>query len=266
MQKLNVGDFDPQRLPKDILIEILSRTARDTWSIALVCKLWSELVKLERYWYKLVYAKIAAIIGDQIDKERLGLIDVFCTAPYDLHISQIEPFSFRQRLEWMFSSKLEQVEPVTRVRHQCAKLNASYHSFVLVDSGSGKGIAWIWDKTDRTDFAVEFGYYYYAGDDRHYEYADNTYLRWFPIHPTLHKRIQKPGPKYIYEIWDPDRKKMWRGRAMTMINAVTKAKNKVPPEDAYDFGESGVGVWYDLNDHTTGNLERHRRFFDAKNK
>ena len=125
MQKQHQNGFDPQRIPKDILIEILSRRAEDAFNIALVCRVWSQLVKLERYWRGLVQLKLKSILGGIIDEERLKCVDVFCNAPYDLLVGQIQPLSLRQRVGWMF--------PQSQVTYRCAELSSDYCFFFLLD-------------------------------------------------------------------------------------------------------------------------------------
>ena len=131
-------------------------------------------------------------------------------------------------------------------------------SFFLLDRVSGDGMCWLWDRKYRTDFAIEFGQYNVARLEYHH-HNDNIYVRWFPLHSTLHKRIHITGHKgcheFIYEIWDPNRKQMWRGQAETVYSGLEKGK--VP-------SESEGGVWYYLNNHTTGDLENHCKFFHAK--
>jgi len=254
MQKLGVG-FDPQRIPKDLLIEILSYAAENTYNIAPVCRVWSQLVKLERYWTRLVHSKLKQIIGANIDKERLAFIDVFCDAPYDLMLGQIQPLSFRQRIEWMFPTN-------QNMKHHYRVMACGvYHCFTLCDGGTGCGMRWIWDKKQRTDFAVEFGTYNIKSR-RNVPVHGTTYIRWFPLHPTLHKQLRtsksETGKReYVHEIWDAERKQMWRGPARTYIDPLTQDCSKTPLENSGTL----AGVWYGLNNYTMGNMENYGKYF-----
>jgi len=253
--------FDSQRIPKDLLIEILSYAAENTYNIALVCRAWSQLVKQERhrrrYWIRLVHFKLNKLIGGHIDKKRLALIDVFCNAPYDLHLGQIEPLSLRHRVGWMFSKG--------GVVCHFAEMHSyiDYQYFLFYDKITGDGMRWIWEDKCDVEFAVEFGTYDIVHSPKYPQTFGGKYIRWFPLHPTLHKRLQLEGHRNIYEIWDANRNQMWRGPAYSVQDTVTLEKYMVPlfgPLESHDT----PGVWYYLNDHTRGNLENHRKFFGAK--
>ena len=104
MQKESPAGFDPQRFPKDLLILMLSYAAENTCAIALVCKLWSHIVVLERYWHHLVDKRLKDKLKGMIDEKRMANINVFSNAPYDIKMGQIRPLTLRERLGWMFDN------------------------------------------------------------------------------------------------------------------------------------------------------------------
>jgi len=236
MQKLCADGFDPQRIPKDLLIWMLSYAAENTFNIALVCVLFSKIVKMQRYWEPLVRSRLTEKLGEELNIKRIAQVNVFCTAPYDILIGQIPPLTLRQQVGWIFAHS----QVVFTIKDPSVYHNNPYVTFMFYDKMNGRGIKWLVNPTDVTDFALEFGCYF------DFEYIhEGTYLRWFPFHRTLRKQLRKAYSPVVTatvlnEIWDPTRKQVWRGNAKYLCDSFTLQGHLVPN------GDDLSGKWYYL--------------------
>ena len=233
MQKNNPNGSDPNRFPKDLLILMLSYAAEHTFRIAPVCKMWSEIVKLQPYWHRFVQKRLRKILHGLIDDERFKAIDIFINPPYDMEVKEIPFLTMRQRLGWMFNCHIVSFAMVAHKQ--------GYNHFHFRDTQflgmRGLGMRWVWHETHHNDFAVEFGFF---GDDGYHQDSCKQHFSWFPLHPTLNKRfwVSRSFKNDYYELWEPVSKRFWRGPVKF------QSKSLIPDEG----NEYSHGKWYSMED------------------